>query len=1120
MERLMRETLLIMTAGVLLTARAFCALPVFIAPSSQIDHFGTKVTPTSTSFRVWGPACSNIYLTGTFNSWNPTNLPLAKDTAFPAGFGASYWSLELAQVLTGQVYKYVIINTQGKKTERLDPWTKNTDWSRGGSEIVDTSAGWTPFTRPAFNGMVLYELHPGTFRQTFDGVANAVDYLKHLGINAVQLMPSAEFGGELSWGYNPEGYYAPESVYGGFYGWRRMLNTLHSNGIAVLNDVVYNHTSGGDFLWQWNGAGGAYPTGSVCGKCSQYIPEDGGMFFYPQVPQGSGDEAAPWNSWHTYWGHNRPNFSKTEVRWFLRNNILHWLNELHADGLRVDSTITMRHLHWDKMEYITAGNSLLRWMNASRPQDALMIAEDTQNDSYITTRPQQGEGDGCGFDSQWHNPGVHALRGQMKESNDAYRDMPTIRDQITWKNNNRDIALVKYISCHDENANGKMRLNVEMDYPSGTSYWAKKKLVLGSGIVMTAVGIPMMFQGDELLMDKWFSDALPLDWSRLNTYGGISEAFRGLIHCRRNLYGATKGLTGSGCNVFHVNNGWVGHETDKVMAFTRYYNGGGVDDVLVIINGSNNTYGDYNLDAAANPFLTWNWYLQYTSNRKCYDSGWGGGGISEEAKTQVSNGHFYLGPYSVNIYGLQKLPAPTARFVVNETGGTLPRLVRFANRCTSLPRWYRWDITGPGGYTNVIQPTPNPAVLFTNPGPFDVKLSCYLQADNATEYIAVTNMLNLLQFTPAGWVNGAYIPADVPANYAGPLASATQDTRADWTEWDTLAALRVYTNAQRQLHVSIAGSLGQDNALVLLLDTDAARGTNVMPRKGGCTEVIKNMAGMRFDPEFTPDHALVFKPASGPNANVAYLDYSAITDNGNFYLGTITGFANGACTMSNGAWQVGFFNAMAAGSLTGASAQSFTYGLELVAPFETWGVFTTNLKVQALLTTRDGWRSCNQSLPGVGGNTSSNAASGYTRDKNYAAVAGRQYASFGIDPGVVINHAPVWEFTPDQAFTAGDVVLFNVTAHDLDGHAMTLRCADAAHFNDLSNGVGEYAWASDAADVGNYYLTFVARDALGLAATGARDEYHLRRHAHHQRLPRGPDHRGARHAGAAGLGYQ
>jgi len=688
-----------------------------------------------------------------------------------------------------------------------------------------------------------------------------------------------------------------------------------------------------------------------------------------------------------------------------------------------------------------------------------------------------------GFDSQWDNPFVHWCRWLSKEASDANRDMYGLRDHVTEENNNRDTALIKYVSCHDENANGKFRLNVEIDYPDGNNYWAKKRTTMAAGIVMASVGIPMMFQGDEILMDKWFSDEIPLDWSLLNTYGGINECYRGLIHCRRNLYGNTKGMTGSGCNFFHINNGWPGHENDKVVAFTRYYDGGGADDVLVIINCSNESWSDYDLNAAANPFLNWDWYLQYTSNRKCYDDSFGGSGIGEEAKTHVNDGHFYIGPYSVNIYALNKLPAPTADFVVSETNGILPRVVRLYNRCTSLPRWYSWKITAPGGYTNTIQPDPNPVVLITNPGPYNVELTCFLQQDNTTQLSDSVTKTQLLNFTQSSWINGAYIPNDVAPGFLGPLASAVQDTETDWSEWDSLAAVRAYTNQNGKLHISVSGSAGQDSAIVVLLDTDSAMGTNVLPIRGGCTEVIKSMAGMTFDADFTPDHAFVLKPEKGPNAQKAYLDYSSILNNNNDYLGSISGFASGASQFSNETWEIGFYNAEPAGELSGSAAENFAYGVEIVAPYSAWDIFTTNLKIQVVLTSYSGNKSANQSLPGVDGNTSSNGASGYSKDKDYSKIAGNQYIQFGIDSGIEINHAPVWDYSPDQTFVAGDSADFLVSAYDIDGHPLSLFCSDSANFNDLGSGTGQYNWDTIDSDVGQYYLSFYAEDSTGLVST-------------------------------------
>jgi 1,4-alpha-glucan branching enzyme len=972
-----------------LVCTAYASALTSQAPSPYVNHFGTYVTPSSTSFRVWGPECSNIYIFGTFNSWNQSSHPLAPDTNYPSGFGSDYWSIAFDQVLTGEAYKYIVHNDEGGKVYRLDPWSREVDWSRGGSVVIDPGSDWTSFTRPAYNEMVLYELHVGTFNKSFDGIIEKIPYLKHLGVNTIQLMPSAEFGGDRSWGYNPEGYYAPESSYGGYNGWKRMVNALHSNGIAVLNDVVYNHCPGGEFLWQWNGKTEGTFTDPKFSKTGQ----QGGIFYYTRYPD---------NFWATYWGLNRPNYSETATRWFLRNNVMHWLDEMHADGLRFDSTITVRHIHWDKNEFIPDGDSLLKWMNESKHADqpsAITIAEDTQDDEWITTRPWESGGNGVGFDSQWHNPGVHALRGQMKIASDSDRDMNTIRDHIQWMNNGRDIALVKYISNHDENANGKSRLNVEMDWPDGTSYWAKKKFTLGSGIILTSVGIPMIFNGDTILMDKWFSDDIPLEWSRLNAWGGISECFRGMIQCRRNAYGSTKGLTGAGIYMFHVNNGWAGGGEDhKVIAFTRYFDGGGADDVLVILNCCNVAFPDYDLHAETHTFLNWDWYLQYTSNRKCYDGDWGGGSAADEAKHHVNNGHFSLGPYSVNIYGLAPLPVPQADFVVENTNGIVPRLVRVYNRSTSLPRWFDWQISG-GSFSTNIAPTPNPVMLVSEPGTFDVSLSAYVQQDNTTQVSSVTTKTNLLSFSRGSWVNGAGIAYDVPPDYQGPLDTAVQDTGSDGSDWDSLAAVRVYTNDERNVHISVSGSISDDSTIVILLDTDPVAGTNVLPSRSGCTEVVRNMAGMAFDADFTPDKALVVKPEPQESPNLAWLDYSDINNNANEYMGSLSGFSGGASVLSNARWQAGLFNALPANKVTGGDALSYEYGLEIVAHAAILGIFNTNIKLQVVLTTQNGTWSYNQSLPGIADDTNSYAVFGPSGDKDYSLVPGNQYINVPITPG-------------------------------------------------------------------------------------------------------------------------
>src|SRR5690606_30049095 len=124
------------------------------------------------------------------------------------------------------------------------------------------------------NELVIYEMHVGTFNRakegeigTFDQVVKKLDYLRRLGVNAIQLMPTAEFAGDQSWGYNPAHIFAVESAYGGPFGLKELVKEAHRHGIGVILDVVYNHFGPSDLdLWQFDG----------------WTPEaeKGGIYFY------------------------------------------------------------------------------------------------------------------------------------------------------------------------------------------------------------------------------------------------------------------------------------------------------------------------------------------------------------------------------------------------------------------------------------------------------------------------------------------------------------------------------------------------------------------------------------------------------------------------------------------------------------------------------------------------------------------------------------------------------------------------------------------------------------------------------------------------------------------------
>ena len=172
-----------------------------------------------TTFRVWAPHATAVAVVGTFNDWDATRHLLARDD----GGAAETWSGEVPEAAAGDEYRFVL-STQAGELNRIDPRARRLTNSVGNAVVYDPDAfdwGDAEFHQPAWNDLVIYELHVGTFSSgmhgrpgTLDGVRKRLPYLRNLGVGAVQLMPPFEFAGDRSWGYNPAYPFAVESTYG------------------------------------------------------------------------------------------------------------------------------------------------------------------------------------------------------------------------------------------------------------------------------------------------------------------------------------------------------------------------------------------------------------------------------------------------------------------------------------------------------------------------------------------------------------------------------------------------------------------------------------------------------------------------------------------------------------------------------------------------------------------------------------------------------------------------------------------------------------------------------------------------------------------------------------------
>ncbi len=595
-----------------------------LSGSSSVDSqvrpgMGPIPHEEGTAFRVWAPHADAVSIVGDFNQWDPQAMPMQAEEN-------GNWAIDVPGAKAGDEYRY-LLKCGDQEVSRMDPRAREVTNSVGNSVIHRTDFDWGEdnYKLPAWNEIVLYEMHLGTFNRTddetvgtFKDAIQRLDHLVKLGVNVVQLMPLAEFAGDISWGYNPAQIFAVESAYGGPRGFKRFVKAAHERGIGVIQDVVYNHFGPSDLdIWQfdlWN------------------ENDKGGIYFY--------------NDWRskTPWGDTRPDYGRGEVRQFIYDNAMMWLNDYHVDGLRYDMTLYMRSV--DGQDELPEGWSLTQWINedirTARP-GTMLIAEDLQTNEYLTKHASEG---GAHFSSQWDAEFVHPVRDVAKQPSDEGRDLNKLISAITFRYNLDAFERVIYTESHDEVANGKSRLPSEIDPNDPTDGYARHRSTLAAGIMMTTPGVPMLFQGQEFLQDGWFQDTDPLDWHRKQEFPGVVLLYRDMIHARRNLHGVTRGLQGQNVNVFHRN------DQQKLIAYQRWEDHGPGDDVVVVVNFSIDAIENYEIGFPCGG----KWKLRLNTAAPVYNATFVSSTVAEltpeeEPYDGLSHkGTLSISPYSMLIY--------------------------------------------------------------------------------------------------------------------------------------------------------------------------------------------------------------------------------------------------------------------------------------------------------------------------------------------------------------------------------------------------------------------------------------------------------------------------------------
>ncbi len=571
------------------------------------------------AFRVWAPHAEAVWVTGDFNDWSQDATPLASE-------GNGNWYAEVAGAAEGQEYKFVL--RKGERTfQKIDPHARQVTNSVGNGVIYDHGAfDWQgdDFHLPGHHELVVYELHIGSFYRKhedevgkFELVMEKFDHLVKLGVNAVQVMPIAEFAGDLSWGYNPAHVFAVESGYGGPDAFKTFVREAHKRGLGVILDVVYNHFGPSDLdLWQFDG----------------WSENDkGGIYFY-------NDERSS-----TPWGDTRPDYGREQVRRFIHDNAMMWLYDYHVDGLRYDMTPYIRSVNGSGKD-LQEGWDLMRWINTSVREQypgRILIAEDMQKDPTIT----QVDDGGAAFHAQWDGAFVHPIREAVIVMDDSWRSMASVAEAVDTVYNGDAFQRVIYTESHDEVANGQARVVTEVNADDPTGWHAQKRSTVGAALVLTSPGIPMIFQGQEFLQGEWFRDDVPLDWDLNEDYHGIVRLYRDLTRLRRNWRDSTRGLSGHGTQILHLD------EQANVLAFHRFAEGGPSDSVVVVVNLGAGEQHDYRIPMPAAGY----WKLELNSDAKLYSDDFADF-VSTDTETEAEGDEHTalvsIAPYSVLIYSL------------------------------------------------------------------------------------------------------------------------------------------------------------------------------------------------------------------------------------------------------------------------------------------------------------------------------------------------------------------------------------------------------------------------------------------------------------------------------------
>lgn len=605
---------------------------VFGPPNGYIDDNGNGIDPTMPVIEL------NKSIDGIW-----TSTPL---NGFKARFEGSY-------------YMYRIINKQGQTTYKTDifsrglvgrgaadpasgmPWdgtAANLNGMVSCSIITDPDTVSADFPIPAnlppvlqeaedfwknefttdkllptsIDDLVIYELHVGALGDTpnvggtLSDAVNLLPQLLELGINAIELLPMAEFSGTVSWGYGASHHMVIQSSAGGRDEYRYFIRECHRNGIAVIQDVCYNHYE--------------FFTDRVEPFYDSTADQDNIYWYYAGQPS---DYPNPDNGFVNNGSSGRaPNYRETVVRQQFISASVFLIDEMHVDGLRVDLTdaihqnnslaLPQGYPYTPVPEANQYGCKLLReWGRTLRTlyPNLLLMAEDYTNWGAMLQPPAQG---GMGFDAIWSADLFHSLVGYQDEPmllmNAGYGDNRSLDmaafSSTLWQT---QFNRVVYHSNHDNagnclnNQNGICYLwshrtmvtavNMAPIIGETRSYAESRSRVVASLSIFSA-GTPLFFMGEEIAAikpytyDNFINNREDLQGDRHGIGANMFKYYQDML----TLNAQYDSIRSKNIDILWADN------TNRILVFKRW---SGVEQVLIVASLNNNSFPSYTINSDA-----------------------------------------------------------------------------------------------------------------------------------------------------------------------------------------------------------------------------------------------------------------------------------------------------------------------------------------------------------------------------------------------------------------------------------------------------------------------------------------------------------------------------------------